>query len=248
MGFNATNPEDAELDPDNDGLNNHLEFTIKTSPILFDTDKDGMDDGYEYQMGLNPLVPDGHLDYDGDLVKNLDEYYARTDPFNLIYFPILSINLIYIIVLVISLTIIAVLTLIWVMLRIIKYKKKIQAPTLLTTFLVWKNSFINYKEFHLAKLKGASTRQEFKLVQKYLAPNYTIAVEIYQGKFINYNQYLEAKALGASTLKESDLIRKYNAPDYEIAFCIDQGGFPSHELYEIATQERYFTFEDYLNK
>ena len=42
---------DADLDPDNDGLNNLQEFKYKTHPLDADTDKDGVSDGKEISSG-----------------------------------------------------------------------------------------------------------------------------------------------------------------------------------------------------
>ncbi len=50
-GLNKTNPNDAELDNDNDGLNNLLEFYFGTNPNKKDTDNDGCNDKFEYDNG-----------------------------------------------------------------------------------------------------------------------------------------------------------------------------------------------------
>lgn len=54
-GFNSTDPSDASLDTDNDGLTNYEEFFNSTDPNDSDTDNDGMNDGYEVNHGFNPL-------------------------------------------------------------------------------------------------------------------------------------------------------------------------------------------------
>lgn len=55
---NGLNPavDDAELDPDYDGLKNLQEFTFDTHPQKGDTDGDGDNDGSEKNNGRNPLV------------------------------------------------------------------------------------------------------------------------------------------------------------------------------------------------
>jgi LPXTG-site transpeptidase (sortase) family protein len=96
------------LDPDNDGLNNLLEFKYKTHPLDVDTDKDGISDGkeissgdnpngmgkmdsdydgmpnqWERRMGLNPYNDqDARFDNDSDGLANYEEYKHGTDPYN----------------------------------------------------------------------------------------------------------------------------------------------------------------------
>jgi hypothetical protein len=57
-----------------------LDFLLDTIGISPDTDSDGMRDWWEMAHGLNHLVPDPHLDPDGDGRNNLAEYNAATDP------------------------------------------------------------------------------------------------------------------------------------------------------------------------
>ena len=57
----------ADLDPDNDGLDNIEEMVLGTDPIDWDTDKDGMPDGWEVLRELDPLeVSDGIENPDDD--------------------------------------------------------------------------------------------------------------------------------------------------------------------------------------
>ena len=46
--------QDANGDPDGDGLNNAFELTIGTNPSLADTDNDGFSDFQELHVGTNP--------------------------------------------------------------------------------------------------------------------------------------------------------------------------------------------------
>jgi hypothetical protein len=70
-------------DTDNDGLSDGTEVNFTyTNPLLWDTDQDGMPDGWEVNVGLNPLLFDSQLDPDNDMVDNLHEYLAGTNPFD----------------------------------------------------------------------------------------------------------------------------------------------------------------------
>ena len=51
------NNPDANLDSDNDGLNDYKELEWGTDPFTADTDGDGMNDGDEIKVGRNPLGP-----------------------------------------------------------------------------------------------------------------------------------------------------------------------------------------------
>ena len=70
--------EPSAMDLDGDGLSNTNETALGTDHEKLDTDGDGMPDGYEVANSLNPLVPDGGLDKDGDGASNFAEYVANT--------------------------------------------------------------------------------------------------------------------------------------------------------------------------
>ncbi len=53
-GLNPRNPDDANLDFDNDGLNNREEIALRTDIRNPDTDGDGVDDGAEVANGTDP--------------------------------------------------------------------------------------------------------------------------------------------------------------------------------------------------
>ena len=77
-GLDPTDPTDAALDPDGDGLSNLREFQEGTDPQAFDSDVDGLGDGDELDVhGTNPLVADSDGDGLGDGVEVLD---TLTDP------------------------------------------------------------------------------------------------------------------------------------------------------------------------
>lgn len=77
--------QNADDDPDADGLGNLLEFQMGGDPTDPDTDKDGLADGLEILWGSNPLVIDDptlppSLDPDGDGLTNQQEAAAGTNP------------------------------------------------------------------------------------------------------------------------------------------------------------------------
>jgi len=81
FGFDPSDPSDAALDPDGDGLSNLAEFLAGTNPLLADSDGDGIPDAWEVAHGLNPcLATDAFADPDGDGLISLSEYRAGTDP------------------------------------------------------------------------------------------------------------------------------------------------------------------------
>ena len=80
-GLDPSDPADAALDADADGLSNLSEFLAGTDPRLFDTDGDGMPDGWEASHGLCAFVAEAALDDpDGDGLVNLEEARFGTDP------------------------------------------------------------------------------------------------------------------------------------------------------------------------
>ncbi|MCU0780738.1 MAG: hypothetical protein MUF04_06510, partial [Akkermansiaceae bacterium] len=66
---------DADADPDIDGLTNLQEQAAGTSPSLADSDDDGMPDGWEVANFGNQAADPG-ADADGDGLTNLEEYEA----------------------------------------------------------------------------------------------------------------------------------------------------------------------------
>jgi len=73
--------DDAEEDPDADGLNNREERLEQTHPFEADSDQDGMPDGWEVSYDLNPLnAEDAIEDADEDRRSNLDEYLQGSHP------------------------------------------------------------------------------------------------------------------------------------------------------------------------
>ena len=74
---------DGTLDPDVDGRTSLAELALGTDPCGGDTDADGdqMPDAYEAAHScLNPLAADANADPDGDLISNLQEALAGSDP------------------------------------------------------------------------------------------------------------------------------------------------------------------------
>ncbi|SKA86745.1 Protein of unknown function [Prosthecobacter debontii] len=64
-----TQAEDAQADPDGDGLTTQAEFQHRTDPWVADTDQDGLSDGGEVARGTNPLL----ADTDGDELLDGEE-------------------------------------------------------------------------------------------------------------------------------------------------------------------------------
>lgn len=66
---------DADLDPDGDGLGNLREFEIGTRPDRFDSDRDGVSDGAEVAAGTDPTGAGKphHADAAGDFVLSLGD-------------------------------------------------------------------------------------------------------------------------------------------------------------------------------
>ena len=102
--LDAFNPQDAGQDFDFDLLTNRQEFELGTDPLSwntdgdaaqdgddieplnpaysFDSDGDGLPDEWEMQFGFDPFFRDDLNDFDVDLLTNLEEYVAGTDPWN----------------------------------------------------------------------------------------------------------------------------------------------------------------------
>ena len=78
VGLDPTNPSDASLDNDGDGLSNFEEFELGTRPDLVDTDGDGLSDFEERSIGTNPTVADS----DDDGLLDGEEILLGTDPNN----------------------------------------------------------------------------------------------------------------------------------------------------------------------
>lgn len=84
-GLDPSNPADAGLDNDNDGLTNLQEYQNGTNPLDPDTDADGVNDGLEVSRGTDPLDPtdpDFTRDTDADGLSDGLEVLAGTDPNN----------------------------------------------------------------------------------------------------------------------------------------------------------------------
>ena len=81
FGLNSSDPNDAALGIDTDGLTNLEEYQAGTDPNDNDTDDDGMDDDWEVDNFLDALVSsDNDLDLDYDGYTNLGEYLHSSDP------------------------------------------------------------------------------------------------------------------------------------------------------------------------
>lgn len=89
--LDPSNPDDAMLDRDGDGLINVDELLVHGTHIdLTDSDEDGLDDGLEITLGLDPAIADtdadgtrdGDEDADADGVSNLNELALGSDPGN----------------------------------------------------------------------------------------------------------------------------------------------------------------------
>jgi len=76
-GLDPTEPGDADMDVDEDGLTAREEINLyRTDPFDADTDSDGIEDGDEVDNGLDPTDPDT----DGDGIEDGDEVDNGLDP------------------------------------------------------------------------------------------------------------------------------------------------------------------------
>lgn len=79
--LSPSDPNDALLDSDEDGLTNLEEYELGTDMQLKDSDGDNMEDGWEVTNGLSPTDnSDALLDKDSDGYTNLEEFNSNTDP------------------------------------------------------------------------------------------------------------------------------------------------------------------------
>ena len=79
-GLDVSNPADAALDFDGDGLDNIAEYRAGTGPNRPDSDNDGMPDAWEVANGTIPFIADALEDLDGDGLVNIEEMRAATNP------------------------------------------------------------------------------------------------------------------------------------------------------------------------
>ncbi len=79
-GLDLTDPSDASLDPDGDGISNLDEFRNGSSPHSADTDLDGMPDAWEIANGTCPFLDDAIEDPDSDGLVNIEEYLSGSTP------------------------------------------------------------------------------------------------------------------------------------------------------------------------
>ena len=78
--LNPSDPADAGLDSDSDGLTNLEEFLAGSNPQKIDTDLDGMSDNWEVSYGFCPFINDAIEDPDSDGLVNVEEYRHGTNP------------------------------------------------------------------------------------------------------------------------------------------------------------------------
>jgi hypothetical protein len=79
--LSPSDPSDAPMDYDNDGLSNLEEYLNGTEPDNSDSDEDGIPDGKEVEWGLDPKwASDANGDLDEDDYTNLEEYEQGSDP------------------------------------------------------------------------------------------------------------------------------------------------------------------------
>lgn len=93
-----------DIDTDNDGLADWLEYTLGTNPLHFDTDGDGVPDGLEVYRGTDPLdgrdgLMTSYNNTDGDYmayaadVSKMAYVLIPTNGYNYVYIPNIETNL-----------------------------------------------------------------------------------------------------------------------------------------------------------
>lgn len=88
FAMDKTDPEDAQLDFDHDGLANFDEYAYRSNPGKPDSDDDGVLDGQEVKMGLNP-AGEGNL---ADASTNLVDNDSDQDALSLYYENLFGLN------------------------------------------------------------------------------------------------------------------------------------------------------------
>jgi WD40 repeat protein len=221
MGLNAAF-NDSSFDLDLDGLPNYWEYQMglnanNQKDSLWDKDNDGMSNYWEYLMSFDPLDPtDANFDIDNDGISNLDEYKANTNPRDFWSVPLFSAS--YLHFLIGLLIIIGFGTLGYVNYHYNKNKnliKRLGAPNYSIAQLMMGGNFESYDMFLKAKKLGATTMDQYQLVNLLKAPNYIMVRKILKGNFEDYTQY-EVELKKTKELLELAL-KQFSIGEYEIA-------------------------------
>jgi WD40 repeat protein len=170
---------DAAIDKDGDGLTNLQEYNFGSWANQSDTDLDGMNDYYENLYEFNATDSrDASGDADGDLIRNLDEVIAGSNPRNFWSVPPISFSILHIVAGIIISSL--------VVLTVLSYRKKWQnqlvtrfnAPDYTTALLIQSSGYSDYSTYIQAGIDAQVLVEEG--TASYYQGNPVKAIQLYE--------------------------------------------------------------------